>query len=337
MSYTDEVITLAHGGGGRLYHQLVEEVFLPIFDNAYLRQLNDSALCPSLGTALAMTTDSYVVQPRFFPGGDIGRLAVCGTVNDLTMSGAKPAYLSVGMILEAGLPIAELRRICESMAAAAKEAGVSLVTGDTKVVEKGKGDGIYINTAGIGLFPEGKKACPQKIQAGDSILVSGTIGDHGLCILAARERLEFDPPLRSDAAPLHDLAAAVQKAVPDIHAMRDPTRGGVASVANEWCGNGLSIEIAEEALPLSASVSAVAGILGLDPLYVANEGKFMLAVSESDTEAALRALRSHPLGENAAVIGRVVEDGRGLAYVRTPYGSQRLLDLPYAEQLPRIC
>lgn len=337
MAYTDEIISLAHGGGGRLYHQLVEEVFLPAFDNPYLRQLCDSALCPAEGKQIAMTTDSYVVQPRFFPGGDIGRLAVCGTVNDLTMSGAKPAYLTVGMILEAGLPIPELKRICASMAQAAKEAGVFLVTGDTKVVEKGKGDGIYINTAGVGLFPADMRPYPQQIQEGDCILLSGNAGDHGLCILAAREGLEFDPPLQSDAAPMNGLAAGLRDFIPDIHVMRDPTRGGVASVVNEWCGGELSIEIEENAVPLSQPVQAAANILGIDPLYVANEGKLMLAVAEEKSEAVLAALRVHPLGREAAKIGRVIRDGRGLAYVRTPYGSQRLLDVPYAEQLPRIC
>ena len=245
MAYTDEIITLAHGGGGRLYHQLVEQVFLPAFDNKYLRELGDSAVCAISGQQLAMTTDSYVVQPRFFPGGDIGRLAVCGTVNDLSMSGATPAYLTVGMILEAGLPMEELRRVCASMAEAAREAGVYLVTGDTKVVEKGRGDGIYINTAGVGFFPPGRKPYPQRVQEEDCLLLSGNVGDHGLCIMAAREQLDFDPPLFSDAAPLNDLARTIQDAVPNIHAMRDPTRGGVAAVVNEWCGEGLSIALEE--------------------------------------------------------------------------------------------
>ena len=337
MAYTDEIITLAHGGGGRLYHQLVEQVFLPAFDNKYLRELGDSAVCAISGQQLAMTTDSYVVQPRFFPGGDIGRLAVCGTVNDLSMSGAVPAYLTVGMILEAGLPMEELRRVCASMATAAREAGVYLVTGDTKVVEKGRGDGIYINTAGVGFFPQGRKPYPQRIQDGDCLLLSGNVGDHGLCIMAAREQLDFDPPLFSDAAPLNDLAGTIRDAVPNIHAMRDPTRGGVAAVVNEWCGEGLSIALEERAVPLSQPVRAAGGILGIDPLYVANEGKLVLAVTEDDAEAALRAMRNHPLGRNAAIIGRVINDGRGLAYVTTEYGSSRLLDMPYAEQLPRIC
>ncbi|MDO4733304.1 MAG: hydrogenase expression/formation protein HypE [Bacillota bacterium] len=337
MELKEEFISLAHGGGGRLYQELVHDVFLPAFDNAYLRQLNDSAICPVSASALAMTTDGYVVHPRFFPGGDIGRLAVCGTVNDLCMSGAKPVYLSVSMILEAGLPISELRLICSSMAQAAKEAGVFLVTGDTKVVEKGRGDGIYISTAGVGLFPDGKDAYPQKIQAGDRILISGEIGNHGLCILAAREELGFDPAIESDVAPLHSLAEALQEGLPDIHAMRDPTRGGVASVVNEWAGDGLSIEIDEENLPVSSAVAAASNILGMDPLYVANEGKLLLALPEKDCEAALKIFHAHPLGKNAACIGRVIEDGRALSCVRSPYGTQRLLDLPYAEQLPRIC
>lgn len=337
MAYNEEQITLAHGGGGRLYHQLVEEIFLPAFDNPHLRALTDSALCPCSGGTLAMTTDSYVVRPRFFPGGDVGRLAVCGTVNDLTMSGATPAYLTVGMILEAGLSIAELKHICCSMAVAAKEAGVWIVTGDTKVVEKGRGDGIYINTAGVGLFSTAQKPFSQKVSAGDKILVSGTVGDHGLCVLAARENIDFDPPLQSDVAPLQGLAAMVREAVPEIHAMRDPTRGGLAAVANEWAGQGLSIAIDEEAVPVSASVRAAGELLGIDPLYVANEGKLVLAVRGEDVQQALEALREHPLGRDAAVIGEVRADHLGKAYVETRYGSSRLLDMPYAEQLPRIC
>lgn len=337
MAYGEEYITLAHGGGGRLYHQLIEEVFVPAFENVYLCALTDSAVCPCPSGNLALTTDSYVVQPRFFPGGDIGRLAVCGTVNDLSMSGAKPAYMTVGMVLEAGLPIVELKQICHSMAQTAKEAGILIVTGDTKVVEQGHGDGIYINTAGVGLFSEEQKPFPQTIQAGDKILVSGTLGDHGLCILAARENIDFEPALQSDVAPLQGLVSAVRRAVPEIHAMRDPTRGGLAAVVNEWAGGGLSIVVNEEAVPMSAAVRSAGELLGMDPLYVANEGKLVLAVGEDDALRALTALQKHPLGKNAAIIGEVREDGHGRAYVETSYGVSRLLDLPYAEQLPRIC
>jgi len=289
------------------------------------------------GSRAALTTDSFVVRPRFFPGGDIGRLSVCGTINDLSMSGAVAAYLTVGMILEAGLPLEELGRICRSMAAAAEEAGVYLVTGDTKVVERGAGDGIYINTAGLGLFPAGRQPLPQRLAEGDVILLSGTMGDHGLAVMAARENLAFDPPLLSDVAPLNSLVEVLLRAVPDVHALRDPTRGGAAATLNEWAAaSGKDILLEEEALPVAPPVRAAAALLGLDPLYVANEGKLLAAVPQAQAENALAALRSHALGRNAAIIGKVGAAG-GLVALRTAYGAERLIDMPEGDLLPRIC
>ncbi len=332
-----EIITMAHGSGGRLYHQLVEQVFLTAFDNDYLRALTDSAVLDCGAGQVALTTDSFVVRPRFFPGGDIGRLAVCGTVNDLAMSGAEAKYLTVGMILEAGLPLAELREICCSMAQAAREAGVLLVTGDTKVVEKGAGDGIYINTAGLGYFSPAGPPLPQRLETGNLILVSGNLGDHGLAIMAARENLDFDPPLRSDAAPLNGLVRTLRRAATGLCALRDPTRGGAAAALNEWAAaSGLDILLDETALPVSGPVRAAAALLGLDPLYVANEGKLLAAVPPEQGEAALAALRGHPLGRDAAIIGRVCP-GEGLVSLSTAYGVPRLIDMPEGDLLPRIC
>ena len=331
----NDVITLAHGDGGRLYRELVEQVFLPAFANEALNQLGDSAVCPAYGDRLALTTDSFVVRPRFFPGGDIGHLAVCGTVNDLAVSGATPLYLTCGMILEAGLPLDELRRICASMAAAAADAGVRIVTGDTKVVEKGACDGVFINTAGVGLFR--REPLPQKVRPGDAILVSGNVGDHGLAVLAAREGLSFQPPLASDAAPLNGLIDCLLAAVPETHALRDATRGGLAAVVNEWASaSGVSITLEEAAVPVDRQVRAACQLLGLDPLLSANEGKVVAAVPEKKAAAALSALRRHPLGQNAVLIGRA-ESGRPLVTLTTTIGARRILDLPEGEQLPRIC
>lgn len=331
----NDVITLAHGEGGRLYRELVEQVFVPAFDNPALRRLGDSALCANYGGRLALTTDSFVVRPRFFPGGDIGRLAVCGTVNDLAVSGAEPMYLTCAMILEAGLSIAELARVCASMAAAAGEAGVSIVTGDTKVVEKGSGDGIFINTAGVGLFR--RQPLTQRIEPGDVILVSGSVGEHGLAVLAAREELGFQPPLCSDAAPLNGLIDCLLQAVPETHALRDATRGGLAAVVNEWAAScGLTVEIDEAAVPVGPQVRSACRLLGLDPLFSANEGKVAAAVPEAKAAAALAAWKKHPLGKEAAVIGRA-EAGPPRAVLVTAIGTRRLLLLPEGEQLPRIC
>ena len=334
----DTMITMAHGSGGRLYKKLVEEIFLPAFDNDHLRPLTDSALCDCPGEKIAMTTDSFVVRPRFFPGGDIGRLAICGTVNDLAMSGAKPLYVTLGMILEAGLPLTELKLICHSLAAAAREAKVQIVTGDTKVVEKGAGDGIYINTAGVGIFYDCHRHLLQKIARGDAIIISGNIGDHGMAIMAAREKLDFQPPLSSDVAPLNDLAKTLLQTVSEIHAFRDPTRGGVAATLNEWaldanCG----IVLDETELPVSADVQAACALLGMDPLYVANEGKMLIALPERYVEKALAACHSHKYGKNARVIGKVFVNNPGLVTLQTAFATERVVDMPEGEQLPRIC
>lgn len=333
----EETITLAHGSGGAAYHQLVEEVFMPAFNNEMLAPLGDAAICANAGTRLAFTTDSFVVQPRFFPGGDIGRLAICGTVNDLAMSGATPRYLSVGMILEAGLPLAELKLITASMAAAAQEAGVAIVTGDTKVVEKGGCDGVYINTAGVGLFErEPLSVCPQ---VGDMIIVSGGLAEHGLAVLAARQGFDFQPPLQSDVAPLAGLAEALLSAAPTTSCLRDPTRGGVAATLHEWAANaGATIIIEEAALPVKAAVASACALLGLEPLYVANEGKLLAAVPPQQLKAALAALHALPLGADAALIGRVERQQPGMPLLlTTAYGGRRLVDLPRGELLPRIC
>ncbi|MBR5429191.1 MAG: hydrogenase expression/formation protein HypE [Firmicutes bacterium] len=331
-----DVITMAHGDGGLLYRELVEQVFRPAFDNEYLDQLGDSAVCPAGAGKLALTTDSFVVRPRFFPGGDIGHLAVCGTVNDLAVSGARPLYLTCGMILEAGLPVAELRRVCDSMAAAARSAGVSIVTGDTKVVEKGACDGVFINTAGVGLFE--REPLPQTVRPGDVLLVSGNVGDHGLAVLAAREELAFQPPLTSDAAPLNGLIDQLLRAVPEVHALRDATRGGLAAVANEWAeASGVAIMLEEDAVPVDPRVRSACRLLGLDPLLAANEGKVVAAVPEHRAAAALDALRRHPLGHNAALIGRARAAERPVVTLRTAIGTERILTLPEGEQLPRIC
>ena len=331
-------ILLAHGSGGKLYHQLIDEIFLPAFGNKHLNQLNDSAVCPVKKDLIAMTTDSFVVQPLFFPGGDIGRLAVCGTVNDLTMSGAIPRYLTLGMIIEADFPFADLKRICASIAAAAKEAGVQIVTGDTKVVQKGHGDGIYINTAGVGELSEALDLSQRTIEAGDVIICSGEIASHGIAVLSAREGLGLCPEPESDVAPLNGLAQALLSVVPQTKALRDPTRGGLASTLNEWAEKaGLTIEINEGAVPINKGVAATCELLGLDPLHVANEGKFLACVPAAAADTALAALKSHQYGVNAALIGKVTEDTAARLQMTTLYGGTRIIDIPAGELLPRIC
>lgn len=327
-----DIITLAHGAGGGLSRELIENVFLPAFDDPALSKLNDSSLCPGAGQ-IALTTDSFVVKPLFFPGGDIGTLAVSGTVNDLAVSGARPAYLTVGMILEAGLSMETLRRVTASMAQTAKMAGVRIVTGDTKVVEQGRGDGIYINTAGVGLME--REPLPQRPMPGDMILVSGPIASHGLAVLCAREGLGFDPPIQSDAAPLNGLIAAAL-AAGRVNAMRDATRGGLTATICEWAEAGVRIEIEQEALPILPGVRAAAELLGLEPMHMANEGVAVFSVPQTDGERVLAALRAHPLGRGAARIGQV-KDGPGGGVLVTPLGTRRRLFLPRGEILPRIC
>ena len=333
-----DTIQLAHGGGGRVMRELLERVLLPALGNPALDRRHDSALVELGGARLAFTTDTYVVHPRFFPGGDIGKLAVFGTVNDLAMAGATPRCLSLGLILEEGYPIEELRRVVESIRAAAQLCGVAIVTGDTKVVDRGKGDGIFINTAGIGLVPAGVELGPHKVRAGDAVIVSGDLGRHGIAVMSQRENLGFQTLIESDCAPLHDLVAALLTDGLDIHCLRDPTRGGLASVLNEIATDGkLSIETLETFIPVDESVSAACEILGLDPLYVACEGRMVVFLPEAQADRALERLRATPGGAGAARIGAVHAEDPGLVVLRTALGTQRILDLLSGEQLPRIC
>jgi hydrogenase expression/formation protein HypE len=331
-------VLMGHGSGGKLSAQLIENLIVPAFRNPELELLDDQAILSLNGSRLAFTTDSYVVTPIFFPGGDIGELAVNGTVNDLAMGGARPLYLSLAFILEEGLPLPDLERVVESARRAAERAGVRIVTGDTKVVGKGSGDKIFINTSGIGVVPAGIDLSSSRIRAGDAILLSGTIGDHGIAILSRREGLEFEGELLSDTAPLHELAAAALRACPAIHAMRDPTRGGLAATLVEFASRRhLGIEVDETSIPMRDTVRGACEILGLDPLLVATEGKLVAFVPQEHSERVLVALRSHPLGRDAARIGVVTEKHPGFVIMKTPVGGERVLDLPFGEALPRIC
>lgn len=331
-------IDMTHGSGGRAMAQLVDELFAPAFRNDYLAQGNDQAILPPPGGRLAIATDSHVISPLFFPGGDIGSLAVHGTVNDLAMGGATPLYLSAGFILEEGLPLADLKRIVDSMATAARDAGVRIVTGDTKVVERGHGDGVYISTTGIGVVADGVQLCGSQARPGDAILVSGTLGEHGMAVMSQRENLGFASPIVSDSAALHTLAAALMAASPGLRLMRDPTRGGLATTLNEIARqSGVGMQLQEDAIPLQPAVRAACEFLGLDPLYVANEGKLIAVCPAAEADAALAALRAHPLGRHAANIGQVVADPHHFVRVRTPFGGERLLDWLAGEMLPRIC
>jgi hydrogenase expression/formation protein HypE len=331
-------ILLDHGSGGRASHELIERYFVPRFQNPFLNEMNDSAVFDLGGGKLAFTTDSYVVDPIFFPGGDIGSLAVCGTVNDLAMRGARPYYLSVGFIIEEGFPLSDLEQILASMEKTTLEAGVKIVTGDTKVVPKGAVDKIFINTSGIGLIPEGINIAGQNAQSGDAVLVSGTLGDHGLTILSKREGLAFESSLKSDAAPLNHLVRDMLQAGSDIHVLRDPTRGGLATTLNEIAGQSqVGLEIWEEAIPIRDSVSAASEILGLDPLYVANEGKLIAILPQSQAEAVLAVMKKNPYGQDAAIIGEIKIENRGKVVMKTIIGGKRLVDMLTGEQLPRIC
>jgi hydrogenase expression/formation protein HypE len=344
---SDKVILLAHGSGGRLGQELVEKLFLHFFDNPALLQLDDSAVLdlPAAQSAtyrprLAISTDSYVVSPLFFPGGDIGKLAICGTVNDLSMSGAQPLWLSAGFIIEEGLPLADLERIVASMAETAAQAGVQIVAGDTKVVDRGSADKLFINTAGVGLVPPGVVIAGDRARPGDLVLINGTIGDHGMTIMTQREGLQFDSPLASDCAPLAGLVARLLAALPagTLHCLRDPTRGGLATTLNELAARSrVGIEIEEDALPVREAVRGACELLGLDPLYVANEGKAVAIVAPEAAEAALAALQSDSYGREAAVIGRVTEAHPGRVVLHTTLGARRMVDMLVGEQLPRIC
>ena len=331
-------ILLGHGSGGKLTARLIETIFLPAFRNPALEAMDDQAMVSVGGVRLAFTTDSYVVTPIFFPGGDIGELAVNGTINDLAVGGAQPLFLSLAFILEEGLPIDDLKRIVDSTRRAAERARVQIVTGDTKVVGRGSGDKIFINTSGIGAVPEGVHLSSSKVRAGDAILLSGTIGDHGVAIMSQRDGLEFEGELRSDTAALHELTAAALGASTAIHAMRDPTRGGLAATLVEIATRQrLGIEIDETAVPINDTVRGACEILGLDPLLVANEGKVVIFVPENECAKVLAVIRANPLGQRANRIGRVTEDHPGFVLLRTPIGGDRVLDLPFGEALPRIC
>jgi hydrogenase expression/formation protein HypE len=331
-------IVLGHGSGGRLTHQLIERMLLPQFRNELLEPLHDGAIFSLNGCRLAFSTDSYVVNPIFFPGGNIGDLAVNGTVNDLSMCGAKPLYLSVAFILEEGFAIEDLWRIVLSMKQAAQDAGVSLVTGDTKVVDRGKGDKIFINTSGVGVIDSGVNIHPNRAQVGDQILINGAIAAHGIAILAVREGLEFESPIVSDTAPLNDLVRTMLDASRDIHVLRDPTRGGLASSLNEIAKQTkVGIALKENQIPLGEATKGACEILGLDPLYVANEGKLLAFVPPADAERVLDAMKNHPLGNDSAIIGEVVSDHAGTVVLRTRIGGSRVVDMLSGEQLPRIC
>lgn len=331
-------VDMTHGSGGRAMAQLIDELFMSAFDNEFLRQQNDQACFRVPTGRMVMATDSHVVSPLFFPGGDIGCLSVHGTVNDVAMSGAQPLYLSAGFILEEGFPLADLKRIVESMARAAMEAGVPIVTGDTKVVEQGKGDGVFINTTGVGVVPEGVDISGNRARPGDVILVSGHLGDHGVAIMAQREDLAFDLPIRSDTAALHGLVAAMVEAVPGIHCLRDPTRGGLATTLNELAQQSRAgMVIREGAIPVREEVKAACEFLGLDPLYVANEGKLVAICPAEEADRLLATMRAHPLGWDAAVIGEVTEDAHHFVQMETAFGGKRIVDWLTGEQLPRIC
>ena len=331
-------IDMTHGSGGRATAQLVSELFVSHFDNAMLRQGNDQAAFDVPAGRLVMTTDGHVISPLFFPGGDIGCLAVHGTLNDVAMAGARPLYLSAGFILEEGFPFADLERIVASMAAAARDCGVPIVTGDTKVVEKGKGDGIFITTTGIGVVPEGVNISGDRARPGDKIIVSGPIGDHGVAILSKRANLEFETEIRSDTAALHGLVAGMVEAVRDIHCLRDPTRGGLATTLNELAQQSQAgMRVRETQIPINPGVLAACELLGLDPLYVANEGKLVAVCGEADVERLLHAMRAHPLGRGAQVIGEVTADVNAFVQMETAFGGSRIVDWLAGEQLPRIC
>lgn len=334
---TSEIL-LGHGSGGRLTSDLIEKIIIPAFSNTTLDKLDDQAVVSIGGSRIAFTTDSFVVTPIFFPGGDIGELAVNGTINDLAVGGATPLFLSVAFILEEGLAVADFERIVASVRRAAGRAGVQVVTGDTKVVGRGSGDKMFITTSGIGVVPEGVELSSSRVQPGDAILVSGTMGDHGIAILSQREGMSFDEPIESDTAPLHELAAAMLAERGDIHAMRDPTRGGLAASLVEIASRRkVGMEIVETSIPVRDSVRGACEILGLDPLLVANEGKLVAFVPPESSAAVLESMRRHPLGRNAARIGTVTDDPRGIVAVRTSIGGERILDLPFCEALPRIC
>lgn len=333
-----ERILLSHGSGGKLSYQLVHDIFLKAFGNEFLAPLNDQAIFNIPASKLAFTTDSYVVNPIFFPGGDIGKLSICGTINDLAVGGAEPLYLSVSFIIEEGILIEDLKIIVDSMAKTANRARVKIVTGDTKVVEKGKGDKLFINTSGIGMVREDINLSPSLISLGDIVLVSGSIGEHGIAIMTHREGIQMESPVESDCAALHELVKDMISSSNGILAMRDPTRGGLATTLNELAiSSGYGILIKEDNIPMKEEVKGACEILGFDPLYLANEGKLIAIVSKDSAAAVLEAMQKNPLGKNASIIGTVVNEPRGKVLLETSIGNKRILDMLSGEQLPRIC
>lgn len=331
-------IVMGHGAGGQMMNDLIRHMFAAEFDSPLLSQLADAATIQLEGIRLAFTTDSFVVSPLFFPGGDIGDLAVNGTVNDLAAAGARPLCLSVAYILEEGLPMETLARVSRSIARASRQAGVPIATGDTKVVNKGHGDGVYVNTSGIGLIADGVRVGPAQARAGDAILLSGSLGDHGIAVMSVREGLRFQTEIKSDTAPLWDMVQGMFASGADIHCLRDATRGGLAAVLNELSqASNVGMELDETKLPVRREVQAACEMLGLDPLFIANEGKMVSIVAAGHAEKALKAMRSSPYGAKAAIIGTVVDDHRGMVVARTSVGGKRVVDLPAGELLPRIC
>lgn len=331
-------VEMTHGAGGRATQQLVEQLFLPAFDNPWLQQKNDQASFIVNQGRMVMTTDSHVISPIFFPGGDIGMLAINGTINDIAMAGAIPLYLTAGFILEEGLPLADLQKIVLSMAAAAKKAKIAIIAGDTKVVEKGKGDKVFINTAGIGVIPQNILVNMHQPRSGDKIILSGDIGDHGIAVMSQRQNLAFHTQIISDTAPLHELVTIMLQVDPAIRCMRDPTRGGLATTLNEWVYQyGISLDIDENFIPIKEPVKAACELLGLDPLYIANEGKLIAICNSATANAVVAAMRTHPLGEKAAIIGEVSHNQHGFVQMKTVFGGKRIVDWLVGEQLPRIC
>jgi len=337
LAHTEQIV-LGHGSGGKMAADLIAKTFLPAFDNPALRAGDDGAVVDVPAGRIVLSTDSHVVAPLFFPGGDIGHLAVCGTVNDVAVMGATPLYLTVGFILEEGLPLDTLQRVANSMKRAAAEAGVQIVSGDTKVVQRGKGDGLYISTTGVGILPEGRIIGGAQAKPGDVVLLSGPMGDHGIAVLAARGELGFETDIQSDCAPLNGLVADLLAACPDVHVLRDPTRGGVATTLNEIAKqSGVGITLFEKTLPVRPAVAAVCEMLGFDPLYVANEGKVLVILPRESAERALTAMRASKYGSEAALIGEVNESPQGRVLMKTAIGATRVVDMLAGEMLPRIC
>ncbi|MFO7546809.1 MAG: hydrogenase expression/formation protein HypE [Trueperaceae bacterium] len=336
--YRYDTVRLAHGSGGRLSLELIEELFVATFGSEPLKELTDAAIVANLGGRIAFATDSHTVKPAFFPGGDIGRLAVAGTVNDLAVMGAKPAYLTAAFLLEEGYDMEELEQVVRSMKATADEAGVAIVAGDTKVLERGKGDGIFVNTAGVGFLPDHVRIGVEYVRPGDKVLVNGTLGDHGIAVMSRREGLDLSVDLESDVVPLNGLIERVMEVAPNVRFMRDVTRGGLAAVANEVVlRKPFGLRVFDVAVPVNDLVEQYSEMLGIDPLLAANEGKVLMIVPPEEAEAALGAMKAHPHGREAAIIGDVVKKPEGVALVETAYGSRRVLEMPIEEQLPRIC